>query len=97
MNLKDAVVLQRITALSYRGAVSGQFAGMVAATALLALHFDTHSRGFLLLWWLCVCGFALYRLSVFRHYRRYAAQREDARSEERRVGKECRSRWSPHH
>ena len=23
--------------------------------------------------------------------------REDARSEERRVGKECRSRWSPYH
>src|SRR3712207_9071780 len=23
--------------------------------------------------------------------------RHDARSEERRVGKECRSRWSPHH
>ncbi|QKJ65762.1 response regulator [Deefgea piscis] len=78
MNLKDAVVLQRITALSYRGAVSGQFAGMVAATALLALHFDTHSRGFLLLWWLCVCGFALYRLSVFRRYRQHAAQRDDA-------------------
>ena len=25
------------------------------------------------------------------------AQRPDARSEERRVGKECRSRWSPYH
>src|SRR2546422_10497239 len=25
------------------------------------------------------------------------AQREDLRSEERRVGKECRSRWSPYH
>src|SRR5436190_18880686 len=24
-------------------------------------------------------------------------RRGDARSEERRVGKECRSRWSPHH
>ena len=24
-------------------------------------------------------------------------RREDARSEERRVGKECRSRWSPYH
>ncbi|QZA80782.1 response regulator [Deefgea piscis] len=77
MNLKDAVVLQRITALSYRGAISGQFAGMVAATALLALHFDTHSRGFLLLWWLCVCVFALYRLSVFRRYRQHAAQCDD--------------------
>src|SRR3989454_7884247 len=26
-----------------------------------------------------------------------AAYREDLRSEERRVGKECRSRWSPYH
>src|SRR6266516_4105258 len=25
------------------------------------------------------------------------AKRADARSEERRVGKECRSRWSPYH
>ena len=25
------------------------------------------------------------------------AQQFDARSEERRVGKECRSRWSPYH
>ena len=24
-------------------------------------------------------------------------QNEDERSEERRVGKECRSRWSPYH
>ena len=26
-----------------------------------------------------------------------AGEIEDARSEERRVGKECRSRWSPYH
>ena len=26
-----------------------------------------------------------------------AGQLEQARSEERRVGKECRSRWSPYH
>src|SRR2546430_7706057 len=29
--------------------------------------------------------------------RRDAAPRRDDRSEERRVGKECRSRWSPYH
>ena len=28
---------------------------------------------------------------------RLSAQCTDARSEERRVGKECRSRWSPYH
>ena len=28
---------------------------------------------------------------------RQAADRPEARSEERRVGKECRSRWSPYH
>ena len=27
----------------------------------------------------------------------YEQQIQDARSEERRVGKECRSRWSPYH
>ena len=28
---------------------------------------------------------------------RYGAYRLEVRSEERRVGKECRSRWSPYH
>ena len=32
-----------------------------------------------------------------RHASRVLAILEDARSEERRVGKECRSRWSPYH
>ena len=27
----------------------------------------------------------------------FAAEQTDVRSEERRVGKECRSRWSPYH
>ena len=27
----------------------------------------------------------------------YATSNNDVRSEERRVGKECRSRWSPYH
>src|SRR3712207_396736 len=35
---------------------------------------------------------------LVRHGRLYAACRaREARSEERRVGKECRSRWSPYH
>src|SRR2546430_3904293 len=29
--------------------------------------------------------------------RAFSELRDDARSEERRVGKECRSRWSPYH
>src|SRR2546427_484360 len=33
---------------------------------------------------------------IFRGVRSMALM-EDARSEERRVGKECRSRWSPYH
>src|SRR2546430_15087045 len=32
-----------------------------------------------------------------RHGRELAAAAHDVRSEERRVGKECRSRWSPYH
>ena len=35
---------------------------------------------------------------TFRHGHVYVVQRYDKeRSEERRVGKECRSRWSPYH
>ena len=33
-------------------------------------------------------------LSIAEGYNIFA---DDARSEERRVGKECRSRWSPYH
>ena len=32
-----------------------------------------------------------------RLYREYYGEYSDYRSEERRVGKECRSRWSPYH
>src|SRR2546425_10146886 len=32
-----------------------------------------------------------------QHQQRMAKQRGKGRSEERRVGKECRSRWSPYH
>src|SRR3712207_9175444 len=32
-----------------------------------------------------------------RYSDRYGSRIEDRRSEERRVGKECRSRWSPYH
>ena len=31
------------------------------------------------------------------YYANYLKYLERARSEERRVGKECRSRWSPYH
>ena len=37
------------------------------------------------------------RLAVFRSNKHMYAQIIDDRSEERRVGKECRSRWSPYH
>ena len=33
----------------------------------------------------------------FLYYDSSVISDEDARSEERRVGKECRSRWSPYH
>jgi len=35
--------------------------------------------------------------SVERFFRRLHARLHPYRSEERRVGKECRSRWSPYH
>ena len=37
------------------------------------------------------------KLRVVFGERRLRAQRDILRSEERRVGKECRSRWSPYH
>src|SRR3712207_9097129 len=40
------------------------------------------------------------RIHEFRHFhpeRDYPADKTVVRSEERRVGKECRSRWSPYH
>src|SRR3712207_8890353 len=43
----------------------------------------------------------VYRSLVARHEKRlelyFERYPEDRRSEERRVGKECRSRWSPYH
>ena len=37
-------------------------------------------------------------VAVYNHYKRVnAGHAVDERSEERRVGKECRSRWSPYH
>src|SRR2546422_4933212 len=39
------------------------------------------------------CGGRIFRTDAERH----AGARPAARSEERRVGKECRSRWSPYH
>ena len=34
---------------------------------------------------------------VIRYNKRFCRDPRDDRSEERRVGKECRSRWSPYH
>ncbi|WP_051534436.1 response regulator [Deefgea rivuli] len=77
MTVNDAAILQRTTALSYRKAASGQYVGIVAATTLLILHRNEHSIWLLGLWWFCVCGFALYRLSVFRRYQRNPARYRD--------------------
>ena len=57
------------------------------------------------------CGFLNHMLELFARHGRfdlvltchgdvqvdYHHTTEDVRSEERRVGKECRSRWSPYH
>ena len=37
------------------------------------------------------------RMTVYRSNKQIYVQFIDDRSEERRVGKECRSRWSPYH
>src|SRR3712207_7336220 len=38
-----------------------------------------------------------YNITVVPHILCSGFSREETRSEERRVGKECRSRWSPYH
>ena len=41
--------------------------------------------------------FDLDKCSYEKRTREYLTRAEKDRSEERRVGKECRSRWSPYH
>ena len=41
-------------------------------------------------------GYAL-KQELMAHLKEKGVEFEDIRSEERRVGKECRSRWSPYH
>src|SRR3989337_792743 len=45
----------------------------------------------------CVCLFGFERRCVVKVRRLNFGVRRIIRSEERRVGKECRSRWSPYH
>ena len=46
----------------------------------------------------CQCEWADYPYSVLeKHWPEVPRFRDITRSEERRVGKECRSRWSPYH
>ena len=37
------------------------------------------------------------KVAQLQHYHQAAKELNISRSEERRVGKECRSRWSPYH
>src|SRR5690349_24813112 len=52
--------------------------------------FDTWSPGYLMF-------IAAMHNGISRLYETFGNGGADTRSEERRVGKECRSRWSPHH
>src|SRR5260370_33846017 len=38
-----------------------------------------------------------YRQQLYQYHEKYQPHQKQHRSEERRVGKECRSRWSPYH
>ena len=44
-----------------------------------------------------VIALVLYAASWYQTYKDYKSTIPVLRSEERRVGKECRSRWSPYH
>ena len=52
--------------------------------------------GTVALYWISLRYAAELRIPVLQQLV-LAAQESEARSEERRVGKECRSRWSPYH
>ena len=47
--------------------------------------------------WLAVVGTREMNDAICRDIERFVGQKILLRSEERRVGKECRSRWSPYH
>ena len=50
--------------------------------------------------WVLILVILLFILPTYNLYQSYQTllqRRELCRSEERRVGKECRSRWSPYH
>src|SRR5690554_8012293 len=69
---------------------------LLIAIALLPYN----QRASLMVWGLGTAlhlGFTLYVLSSWIHHTHFEIQHMNPRSEERRVGKECRSRWSPHH
>ena len=40
---------------------------------------------------------ALKKVTFDEEAKKWLSTQDDVRSEERRVGKECRSRWSPYH
>ena len=45
----------------------------------------------------CVPAFNVYNMETVMGVLKAAEEAKAPRSEERRVGKECRSRWSPYH
>ena len=71
------------------GSVVGS--GSIALSPLLGA-----ATGFALLWWLLLSLWSkpLIQAEISRYV---IATNQTFRSEERRVGKECRSRWSPYH
>ena len=65
-------------------------------------HFDVGTDGFYGAYWKCKSDSDCAMIAMIGddsedYLARHAGFRHDHRSEERRVGKECRSRWSPYH
>ena len=81
-------------------------AACISAIIILAHGSHTPALGMTLPWAICVPLGFLAAFWALRYHRRLSRRKGwrgaighalDARSEERRVGKECRSRWSPYH
>ena len=73
----------------------------IKAIMVSKTHWDReHSRPFEQFRWHLVYNVVDELLDIFENnpeYKSYMFDGQSLRSEERRVGKECRSRWSPYH
>src|ERR1051325_3064308 len=92
---RTAEMLDRVRDVLLRERAIDEAREIVAATQVLFVCFRVDGQGAREL--PLLCGRQLYAQAVNDALRDGVLHGDDVRSEERRVGKECRSRWSPYH